>query len=328
MSKDKDHFRPLAEKYLSHNATEQEREELLAWMQDNNELTIILYDDIEMADKDMPESKKRNVYNNIIRAEKHLEKSKKRLMIRLNRVLSIACIVLILIVCTLIYKQATATLPDSDKVEVKTAATDHSELSLPDGTKVKLNSQSVLSYQLDNNSKQRIVNLEGEGYFEVAADKKYPFKIITNGMELLCLGTTFDIKNYDEDNSAKVTLREGSVKVTSGTQEILMTPGTSVTYNKNTGKLTQNNAQKESPIGWINGNIYYCNESLENIANDLSRKYGVRIVISSPEICKTTFSGYLGKTSLENILDVLSTASGISYEFINDSTVHIYEYHS
>lgn len=328
MNNDKDHYRPLAEKFLNHKTTEQESEELFAWMQDNQELTIMLYDDIEMADKDMPESKKRCIYNNIIEAKRHYEMSKKRFLVRLNRILTIACTILILIVCTLLYKHAITQLPKSDLVEVKTEATDHSELSLPDGTKVKLNSQSVLSYQLDNTLKQRIVNLEGEGYFEVATDKKHPFKIITNGMEILCLGTKFDIKNYDEDNSAIVVLREGSVKVSSGTQEILMTPGTSVTFNKSTGNLSQNRTQNDNAIAWIRGNIYYRNESLENIANDLSRKYGVRIVISSPEIGKTTFSGYLGKTSLDNVLNVLSTASGVSYEYINDSTVHIYEYHS
>lgn len=324
MTNDKDYFRKLAEKYLDERATEQECEELFDWMKDNDELRTMLYEDLEASDKEMPESKKLRVYKNIVSAGQPDTKPRHRTLFTATRMLAAACVALALVAGALVYSQAGQAEVPARPLEVRTEATNRSKVNLPDGTVVHVNAQSTLSYRLDDKRKERIVHLDGEGYFEVAPDKKNPFKIITNGMELLCLGTKFDIKNYEDDSSARVILREGSVRVTSGKQAILMTPGTCVTYNKNTGRLSQSKVQKDRAVDWIRGYTYYQNESLENIANELSRNYGKRFVITSPEMSKETFSGYLGKTSLSDMLHALSTASGISYEYINDSTVHLF----
>lgn len=324
MLNDRYYFKKLAEKFLNEETTERENEELFDWMKDNAELRMMVAADLEASDDTMPESQKHRIYRQIVNSDSPSRKERLVRRLTLTRVLAAACVVLVCTVGALVYRQAAVGTMQEKPLEVVTEAANKSRLQLPDGTSVHMNTLSALSYKLDKEQKQRLVHLDGEGYFEVAADKNNPFKIVTNGMEVLCLGTKFDIKNYKEDNSAKVILREGSVKVTSGTQEILMTPGTCVTYDKTTGNLTQSKVQKNSAMEWMSGYSYYHNENLENIVNELSRNYGKRFVITSPEINAETFSGYLGRGALDDVLDALSVASGIGYKHINDSTVLIF----
>ena len=324
MVNDKKHIRLLAEKFLNDTATEQEREELFDWMYDSASLHAMIDADLKNSDNAMPESKRRRIYTEIVNAEHEQKIQQPHHRINTTWLLAAACVTMAFVIGAMAYWQSASSKPYNAPLEARTEAAARTQLTLPDGTQVYINSMSKLTYIHDTDKKARIVNLEGEGYFEVAPDKNNPFTIVTNGMSLLCLGTKFDIKNYEDDNTAKVILREGSVKVSSGKQEILMKPGTCVTYNKTTGALTSADVQRESATDWIRGATYYKNESLENIANELSRNYGTRVVISSPEISKVTFSGYLGKTSLNDVLRALSMASGINYEFINDSTVHLF----
>ena len=321
MTNDNKHYIHLAERYLAHEATPQECDELLEWMQDCDTLHQSIDQAIEQADNDMPEHRRRHIYSQIM-ATAGPQPARRPWWRRPARLLAAACLALAVCGGTLLYTQLAAG-PRPAPVEVRTQATDRSEVRLPDGTLVHLNALSTLSYELDGEGR-RTVRLNGEGYFEVAPDRRHPFRIMTSGMELLCLGTKFDIKNYEDDSSAKVILREGSVKVSSGRHSILMTPGTCVTYNKATGHLTKADVQKESATDWMSGNIYYRNESLENIANELARTYGKRIVISTPSIARETFSGYLGRASLADVLNALAVASGIHYEYINDSTIQLY----
>lgn len=318
------YFRRLAEKYLSQEASEQEREELFDWLRDNDELRRMIDADIEASADTMSERQKRRIHSQIAEAVRSGRKARIYRRFSAVRILTAACVLFAVATGVLAYRQVTAAQPQENSLEVTTAAANHTKMQLPDGTSVHLNTRSTLSYKLDTKLKQRTIHLEGEGYFEVAADKDHPFKIITKGMELLCLGTKFDIKNYHEDNTAKVILREGSVMVTSGTRKTLMTPGTCVIYDKNTGTLSQSKVQKDSATEWISGYTYYQNENLENIVNELARNYGKRFVITSPEINTETFSGYLGNGTLDEVLNALSVASGIDYRHVNDSTILIY----
>lgn len=331
MVNDKLYYKTLAEKFLGHHASQEEVDELFEWMKDNEQLSQLLSDEIEAAPNDeLSDSRKRHIYTTIVNSNgnaqstQHVTGRTWRQRFTPMRLLAAACAVVAVCSVSMLAWQSLRPQPVYQPLMASTEAANRSQLTLPDGTLVHLNAQSQLTYQLDTKGRQRLVNLDGEGYFEVAPDKAHPFKILTNGMEVLCLGTKFDIKNYEDDNSAKVILRQGKVKVTSGTQEIVMQPGTCVTYNKATGRLSQQVVQKDCATDWMRGYAYYKNECLEDIANELSRNYGKRIVLSSPAMGRETFSGYLGHSSLDDVLRVLSVAAGIRYEYINDSTIQLF----
>ena len=87
------------------------------------------------------------------------------------------------------------------------------QVRLPDGSKVWLNSASTLSYPTTFTGKERKVKLSGEAYFEIASNKKVPFRVISNGQIVEVLGTHFNINSYDDEDFTKTTLLEGSVRV-------------------------------------------------------------------------------------------------------------------
>lgn len=98
-------------------------------------------------------------------------------------------------------------------------------LTLPDGTKVWLNSATHLSYDAEYNKSDRKIYLDGEAYFEVAKNKDKRFIVCCNDLEIEALGTTFDVKGYCDDHSVTTLLAEGSVKVSNKTDVTLLKPG-------------------------------------------------------------------------------------------------------
>lgn len=101
----------------------------------------------------------------------------------------------------------------AENVVIEAPLGSRSKMYLPDGTMVWLNAGSTLSYAQNFGVEDRTVNLKGEGYFEVAHQEKKPFYVISNDLKIRVLGTKFNLRNYLEEEEARVTLLEGSVKV-------------------------------------------------------------------------------------------------------------------
>src|SRR5690606_11055125 len=137
------------------------------------------------------------------------------------------------------------------------------QITLPDGTKVWLNAASTLKYPSRFEGDERIVEIEGEGYFSVVRDKGSPFKVISKGQEIEVLGTKFNIAAYPDDHAMKTTLVEGKVKVSSLLQasiESVLIPGQqAVTQGANIEVHTVDIAQY---IAWKDGNFHFDNISL------------------------------------------------------------------
>ena len=113
-----------------------------------------------------------------------------------------------------------------------------SKMTFPDGTVVWLNAGSSLKYSNKYNTDDRVVELEGEGYFEVAKKKKIPFVVHTRGYDVVVKGTKFNVTAYPEDSNITTTLMEGAVELLKEKQHIAMKPGESVTLNVVSGKFT------------------------------------------------------------------------------------------
>jgi ferric-dicitrate binding protein FerR (iron transport regulator) len=113
-----------------------------------------------------------------------------------------------------------------------------SKMTFPDGTVVWLNAGSSLKYSNKYNTDDRVVELEGEGYFEVAKKKKISFVVHTRGYDVVVKGTKFNVTAYPEDSNITTTLMEGAVELLKEKQHIAMKPGESVTLNVVSGKFT------------------------------------------------------------------------------------------
>ena len=165
-----------------------------------------------------------------------------------------------------------------------------SKMTFPDGTVVWLNAGSSLKYSNKYNTDDRVVELEGEGYFEVAKKKKIPFVVHTRGYDVVVKGTKFNVTAYPEDSNITTTLMEGAVELLKEKQHIAMKPGESVTLNVVSGKFTLTKVNPDVSKAWSENRIEYDNISLRELAAKLSRQYDVKIHLLTEEVGDKRFS--------------------------------------
>ena len=202
---------------------------------------------------------------------------------------------------------------------------ERAKVQLPDGTKVNINSASQISYPHDFNGEKRIVELDGEAYFEVTPDKERPFVVKAAGLEITVLGTAFDVCAYKDDNEVSVVLLTGKVDVASESDRYVMQPDEKLVYDRNTGTMQVGKVCSKEYVEWTDGNLRFENESLENIVKVLSRVYNVKIVFDSafPE-GQYFFTGSIGSGGITNALDILSMTSSLHYE-VRDSVIVLHK---
>lgn len=199
-----------------------------------------------------------------------------------------------------------------------------SSLQLPDGTKIWLNSSTTIEYTVNYGCLNRDVYLEGEAYFEVAKNQKYPFVVKSNDIEIKALGTSFNISAYIEDYQLITTLFSGevSVKPILLEQEILLKPNQVAIYYKNNNKIEVKPYDKKCFAQWKNDIWSFEMEYLQDITNLLERNYGVVFRYENQEVKKLKFSGaFYSKENLFEILDIIKTNTGIQYQMIKDTIV-------
>lgn len=192
-------------------------------------------------------------------------------------------------------------------------------VTLPDSTKVILNSGSVVRYPSSFTRNQRVIQLNGEAFFDVSKNPAKPFIIQTRGMEVKVLGTRFNLKSFEDEDVVQLTLEEGAVvaqmDVSNEKKEVCLTPGEQVILNKKTGEITNKKVDLQRYIGWTSGKLFFNDNTLEEIARELEMKFDVEITIESERFKKQRFYCDFGQEdSLDCILGLLSLGSSWTYK--------------
>ena len=151
------------------------------------------------------------------------------------------------------------------------------QVILPDGSKIWLNSATSFSYPSTfGKQKERVVELSGEAYFEVAKNKTHPFIVKTDNQAVKVLGTHFNINSYNDEPSVNTTLVEGSVKVsTNGGNTKFLIPGQQAILTK--GNLVVSEANVKETLAWKNGYFRFNDESIQSIMRKISRWYNIDV---------------------------------------------------
>ncbi|WP_343304297.1 FecR domain-containing protein [Chitinophaga niabensis] len=181
---------------------------------------------------------------------------------------------------------------------------------LPDGTKVWLNSASSLRYPMAFTGKERIVELEGQGYFEVAQNAEQPFKVKAHEMEVQVLGTHFDIMAYADENTVNTTLLEGAVQVKEGNTARLLKPGQQAILKSHA--FTVQEADVKRVIAWKNGLFVFNDMALPAILREVARWYDVEIVYETTPGTELYGGGLARNLHLSNVLTLLE-GSGFNH---------------
>lgn len=200
-------------------------------------------------------------------------------------------------------------------------------LTLSDGTKVWLNSESSIRYPVAFIGNERKVEITGEAYFEVAtlrlgSGPKMPFRVkINEATEVEVLGTHFNVNAYADEASINTTLLEGSVRVVANKKTQLLNPGQQAQVNANAIKLI-NDADVEQAVAWKEGLFAFTDADLPTVMRQLARWYNIEVKYEGV-IPEREFNGKIGKTlTLNQVLRVL-TKTHINYRIENGNKIII-----
>ncbi|KQB37064.1 FecR family protein [Flavobacterium aquidurense] len=202
------------------------------------------------------------------------------------------------------------------------------KLTLSDGTVVSVNSGTTLRYpeQFGINGK-RNVYLNGEAFFDVAKDKKHPFIVNANKVDIEVLGTKFNISAYPENPSVNSTLVEGSIKmyeVENKLNTVLLAPNQMATWNNNSKKITTKAVDPTFYSAWTKGELAFKDTPFSTIAKIIQRTYDVEIINENTVLAKQNFTGSIkiSESSVENILELLKRDTPFKYS-IKENTITI-----
>nr|WP_321246827.1 FecR family protein [uncultured Psychroserpens sp.] len=194
----------------------------------------------------------------------------------------------------------------------KAAFGEISDIKLPDGTRVKLNSNSTLSY---DDSNVREVFLEGEAYFDVEKKPttKAKFIVKTNDLDIMVFGTSFNVNN--RKSITKVFLEEGSISLTlkNGTEK-KMIPGDLISYSYDDNRIIEETTliRAELQTSWKNGSLIFDRSTLETAMQKIEDTYGIGFVFNDDSIKETLITGAIPTQNLDICIKTIEKSAKVS----------------
>ena len=202
------------------------------------------------------------------------------------------------------------------------------ELVLSDGTKVHLNAMSSLKFPVQFSGKTRTVELCGEAYFDVTKDAKHPFVVNVLGTKVEVLGTSFNVKAYEENEEVVTTLVEGRVKVQSSgfkAESMFLEPGQQATVDEKTGDMDMREVDVALYTSWKEGVFLFKDQRMEDIMTELARWYNLKVFYQNPSVKEFRFGGHFNRTSeISSIMEMFELTRKVDAK-INGETIVISE---
>ncbi|RXK86956.1 FecR family protein [Filimonas effusa] len=220
----------------------------------------------------------------------------------------------------LIYKAGDGNAPVQYNT-MKTPRGGEFSLVLPDGSKVWLNAASSLTYPTVFNGSERVVELTGEAFFEIAPQQSMPFKVKVNKMEVAVLGTSFNIMAYDNEPAIRTTLVNGRVKVATAGQSLLLQPGQQARAAADIRLAGDVDVEEE--IAWKKGKFMFGEAtSMKTIMRQIANWYDVEVVFHG-DVPNRIGGSVARSVPLSQLLKVLETAGAARFE-VNNKRIDVY----
>mgnify|MGYP006343318381 CR=1 FL=1 len=311
---DKEYFKILIEKYLDGNASTAEVKELCEWIKNNDSLDRWIMQAIERSDSHLDEEVYERLYTRIKEDIESREKKSHRRFSFVPMLRWVAVVCLPIIAALAVYELGLDSKVDTLPLVVTAESGERAKVQLPDGTKVNINSASQISYPHDFNGERRIVELDGEAYFEVTSDSRKPFYVLAGETKVHVLGTAFNVSAYREDRQTEVALLRGKVSFDVKDKVYVLVPGEIATLNRESGETIVRKGDVAAIVDWKAGRFNFEDMSLEELTVKLSRWYGVTFVFSDEAVKKLRFSGAMTKyRTLDYVLDMISKTTDVTF---------------
>lgn len=211
------------------------------------------------------------------------------------------------------WKSGPISVPIVENIIKSTTKGQKSTFFLPDGTKVKMNSASSLTFPERFEGPVRKIFLTGEAFFEVNRDTLKPFIVITEQVATKALGTSFNINSYADQQTVKVALVSGSVEVTNNNGHLILSPGEmAISYN-NDSALSKK-SYNASILAWRHDKIYFENANWQEVIHKLEMWYGVNFTIKNQKYnVDKLYNGEFKSLSLDLVLENMSFNKNFEY---------------
>ena len=191
-----------------------------------------------------------------------------------------------------------------------------SKVTLPDGTQVNLNYESQLKFPKVFEGATRTVELIGEAFFDVVPMDTMPFIVLTGEVETMVLGTSFNIRSFEDEGETRVSLVTGKVKVNNTGRAIsqgdmFLSPGEQLRFNRNSGQMQIDSFDVETVTAWKEGVILFKDANFEEFVEQLEKWYGVDFQVYGTSAKKWRVNGRYQNEKLDDILVGLKFVYGL-----------------
>lgn len=194
-------------------------------------------------------------------------------------------------------------------------------IQLSDGSRVWLNATSSMKYPTTFVGTERIVELSGEGYFEIAKDATRPFKVkMADNTTVTVLGTHFNISDYTSEVPREITLLEGSVAVTKGDQKRTLQPGEQLQIQDGNMQLVKG-VDTEEVTGWKDGQFVFKDADIKRIMQQVMRWYDVQVVYQD-NVAHLFNASISRKEDLSKLLHLLELTGKIHFK-VQNKTIYV-----
>jgi transmembrane sensor len=195
------------------------------------------------------------------------------------------------------------------------------KIVLADGSKVWLNAATRIEFPFSFNGKTREVKINGEAYLEIEKNPAKPFIVHLPHSRVNVLGTAFNINTYDS-TVEKVSLVNGSIKMASSKNEVIVSPGNEAVLHAN-DRITERPFNMRHTLSWREGLFYFQKATLEEISRVLPRWYGIQVKIDNSKVLSRRFTGVIVKNDpIEIFMDDIKGMSGIDGYIDKDGVLH------
>lgn len=316
-------------KYITGEVTENEKLQIENWMLESpdNEKILTQLALIYHAQKTQERIKQRDTdtaYNNV---QRKIKRRSRRLFLQRIAVAASLFIGLVGIGSLLIQFLNLQEKYAPSLITVYSNDNSRSQITLPDGTEVHLNSRSILTYPSYYQGEERKVSLlEGEAYFKVSPNTDRPFivNVADDKYKIKVLGTEFNLQAYKEDKIIQTTLIEGSVQldIEGKDSKAILKPSEKAVYSVNTNQLQIAATNTDRELDWMYDRLVFKQTPMKEVLARLSRFYNVEFEVKNNIIYEYSFTGTFEDKPLYQVLDYMKISSRIDYKITYKKDEH------
>ena len=311
----------LFRRYLDGSCSSDEESELLAYIteNDNEETRSLLKGIWNNPVRKLSQSQEQRILQQILLQEINVSGESRHFgWIRIAA--SIALIGVVALGLYQFYSDKDETIP-----EIAVAKSDHRFIKLSDGSTVILNEGSTLDYPDAFSGAKREVTLSGEAFFNISHDPGRPFLVRTGQLTTTVLGTSFNVKAYDDQDDITVTVTRGKVSVSDDKNVLgIITPDQQITFHKKTRKAQQDLVSATEVIAWAETDLYFEDVSITDAFARLEERFSVTIEFEEEKVrdCRFTATFVKGE-DLNQILDVICEFNNLEYSETETGDIEI-----